>query len=312
MSARVYLDMDPGIDDAVAMVLATAVCDVAGVATVAGNVDGFRTFRNALRILRMVGREDIPVHRGSDRPLFGKLETASEIHGTEGLGLAEAPKVVVPDVAPGLGWRWLAEQAKTTPDAWDVIATGPLTNLARMGWGMPESLSRVGRLVVMGGSLSGGNITSSAEFNFFADPDAAEMVLGQVSGVELIGLDVTRQAYLTLADVDRFREYGAVGQWLHELLRFYAGQILRLGFSAQTLAVHDAVAVFAWAHPEAISWEAMRLGVVREGQWRGTLLADPRATERPLAKVALGIDADAFRAWIFESMEKVVEMGMRQ
>lgn len=299
-----YLDMDPGIDDAMALILATGIAVIEGLTTVAGNVDGDRTYRNAWHILKKIGQQNIPLIQGSSRPLFYPLDSAAHIHGVEGLGNDSPQDADVP-LSSYKAWHWLAQKWHESPHAVDVVATGPLTNLARLSLAYPDAFNAVARVIIMGGSLSGGNVTSTAEFNFYADPDSAEIVLRDVPKVEMIGLDVTRQSGLDESDRARLLEFGAIGQWLYDLLGFYAEQIRRAGAPSDRLVVHDAVALFAWHHPEAFQWQAVRLGVVREGVWRGTVVADPRDLSRPQVRVATSLDREQFVQWIFDGLAQV-------
>ena len=211
---RWYLDMDPGIDDAVALAVALNRGDVAGITTVAGNVDGEKTFRNAGRLLKVFGRPEVPVVPGARRPLFLAVPTYAEhVHGPSGLEgypLAEEGLQAASDLP---AWQWMAECLRNEDQPVDWVATGPLTNVARFlgAYDDDRYRARVRTITVMGGSLCGGNVTDTAEFNFYADPDAADFVLGSGWPVRMVGLDVTMRPGLPISDLTKLGEMGTVG-----------------------------------------------------------------------------------------------------
>ena len=200
------IDTDPGIDDAVAILLAlkSPEFDIRGITTVAGNIGIATTTRNAGRILALAGRSDIPVIVGAAAPLSRKGFDTADIHGNDGLGGVSFPE---PDTQPAghdaVAWlaQLLDEEAAGTVD---ILALGPLTNIARLLSEHPASASRIGRLVAMGGAIrEPGNIGPKAEFNIAADPEAASIVFASGLPITLIPLDVTRKvradrAYLSL------------------------------------------------------------------------------------------------------------------
>jgi inosine-uridine nucleoside N-ribohydrolase len=231
MTIPVVIDCDPGHDDAVAILLALASPEVElrGISTVAGNQTIDKTTRNALKVLELAGRTDVPVVRGADAPLRRALRTAT-VHGESGL---DGPDLPEPATLP----------ANDDPVGWlepgvVLVATGPLTNVAR--W--IERGVAIERIVWMGGAIAEGNVTPAAEFNAFVDPEAAAVVFA--SGVELtmVGLDVTHKALFTRAHAERLRGTGRVGRVVAELCDFI------LPFHEQAYRfdgwpVHDAVAV---------------------------------------------------------------------
>lgn len=203
MPRSVVIDTDPGIDDAVAILLALASpeLDVVGVTTVAGNIGIATTTHNAGRILALAGRGDIPVVAGADAPLSRNGFDTAEIHGNDGLGGVAFPEPLVP---PGDedAVRWLSGELDRVPDkSLDILALGPLTNIARLVLDHPASAGRVGRVIAMGGAVrEPGNIGPRSEFNLAADPEAADIVLRAGLELTLIPLDVTRKVRATRAD----------------------------------------------------------------------------------------------------------------
>lgn len=203
---RVVIDTDPGIDDAVAILLALT-CpefDVLGLTTVAGNIGLGTTTRNAGRILALAQRPDIPVIAGAAAPLARKGIDVGEIHGDDGLGGVAFPEPAAPAVAED-AVAWLAGHLLREPaGAIDLLALGPLTNLARLIERHPEAARRVRRVVAMGGAIDEpGNAGSGAEFNLATDPEAAAIVLRAGLPLTLIPLDVTRRVRATRADTER-------------------------------------------------------------------------------------------------------------
>jgi purine nucleosidase len=197
MSLSVILDCDPGVDDAVALMLAfksPAQLNLLGVTTVAGNVGLDNTTRNACLLRQVAGRGDVPVYRGLGRPLVRDPVLADDFHGPEGLG--DYP-VFTPDQGEEdqSAIDFIVETLRTRPSGSVTLAvTGPLTNLATAFQHAPDIQGRVAQIVLMGGARSeGGNITASAEYNIYADPDAAAVVFASACPLVVIGLDATHQ-----------------------------------------------------------------------------------------------------------------------
>jgi len=197
---KVVIDTDPGQDDAVAILLALAErdrLDLLGLTTVAGNVPVERTTINALRMIELAKRSDVPVFRGASRPLLRPLRTAEFINGPDGLDGAGLP-------APKLAARethavaFLLETLRATEDrSITLCPLGPLTNIALAFAQAPELAAKVERIVLMGGARDLGNVTPSAEFNIFVDPHAAAIVLGLGVKIVMFGLHATHQAMAT-------------------------------------------------------------------------------------------------------------------
>lgn len=198
---KVIIDCDPGIDDALALLLALASpeLDVAGITIVSGNVPADMGARNAKKVLRQVDREDVPVYIGEMVPLGGTYVDAMDTHGSDGLG-----ESFLPDVPGEFPEKPAVEFLEETleKEETDILALGPLTNLARLFQKRPELIRRVSRFVSMGGCFrSHGNCSPVAEYNYWCDPEAAKICyeLSAEAGkkIEMVGLDVTRQIVLT-------------------------------------------------------------------------------------------------------------------
>src|SRR3954471_18861238 len=217
----IILDCDPGHDDAFALMLAVASpeLDLVGVTTVAGNQTLDKTTANALRVLELCGRGDVPVAEGAADPLVRLRDVAAHVHGESGL---DGPDLPPPSGTPveEHAVDFLARLIREREGALTLVPTGPLTNIALLLAMHPEA--RPERIVLMGGSIGEGNRTPAAEFNIWADPEAARRVFESGIDVTMIGLDVTHQALITDAHTEELRAGGRVGTMVAELMDFYA------------------------------------------------------------------------------------------
>jgi len=197
-ASRVIIDTDPGVDDAFALLLAmrSPELQIEGITPVAGNVPLELTLPNALRMVEIAGRTDIPVAPGASEPLMRRLVTAQYAHGENGLGGAEFPGPTTKPVAERAA-EFIRQTVRKYPGEVTLITLGPLTNVATALNSDPNLARMVKSVVMMGGSLSGGNITPAAEFNFYVDPEAARIVFQSGIPLTMVGLDVTRKTTLT-------------------------------------------------------------------------------------------------------------------
>ena len=298
MPTPIVLDCDPGHDDAIALLLALASPEVElrGVSTVAGNQIVDKTTRNALKVLELAGRTDVPVVRGAEAPLRRALRTAPHVHGESGL---DGPRLPEPATRP----------ADADPVDWlepgiVLVATGPLTNVAR--W--LERGVRPDRVVWMGGAIGEGNVTPAAEFNAYVDPEAAAAVFA--SGVELtmVGLDVTHKALFTRAHADRVRSSGRAGRAVAELSDFF--QIFherRYGFDGSP--IHDAMAVGHVIDPTLL--ETLHTNVeieISSEHCDGRTLVDRWHVSGKRANAHVGIDVDSAR-FLELLVERIASLG---
>jgi inosine-uridine nucleoside N-ribohydrolase len=239
---RVILDVDPGIDDAIAILLAlrSPELTVEAVTTVAGNVTVDLGSENALRVLSLARRTDIPVAKGSARPLRKALVTATYWHGSNGLGEVELPRSVA-SLDRRHAVDLMIEMAHEHPRDLTVVATGPLTNVALALRKAPSIRHELSEIIVMGGSTVGGNETAAAEFNFYVDPDAAHVVFASGVPVTMVGLNATRQTLLTRQHVDTLASStSCLGRFVAKLGNFYlkAGYDMTVG-----TPLHDPLAL---------------------------------------------------------------------
>ncbi|MGH9745630.1 MAG: nucleoside hydrolase [Candidatus Acidiferrales bacterium] len=195
---RIIIDTDPGIDDALAILLAlrSPELKVEAITPVAGNVPLEFTLPNALKLVEIAGRTDVPVAGGASHPLVRSLITASFVHGNNGLAGVEFPEPKVKPVAETAS-ELIRKIVRANPGEISIVAVGPLTNVATALRADPELAGKIRSIVIMGGSLSGGNATPAAEFNLYVDPEAARIVFDAGVPLTMVGLDVTRKVLFT-------------------------------------------------------------------------------------------------------------------
>jgi inosine-uridine nucleoside N-ribohydrolase len=294
----VLVDCDPGLDDALALllVLASSELELLGVTAVAGNQTVDKTTANALKVLELAGRSDVPVASGAAGPLAGELVIADDAHGDSGLGELDLPaprSTPVEQAAVDL----LADRLLASDTPPTVFALGPLTNIALLLALHPEAVSRIDRLVLMGGAIGEGNQTASAEFNIWIDPEAAHRVFGSGLDVTMVGLDVTNRAVLTRADADDLRSRGPVGNAAAAMLDFYLG-FYEEAYEHGGAPIHDALTVAYVLQPEILTTMPRRVDIELTGICRGRTVVDMRrrtTLPEPNAEVAVDVDVAAFQ-----------------
>ena len=294
----IILDCDPGHDDAVAMLLALASprLDVRGVTTVGGNATLEHVTDNALRVLALARREDVPVAAGARHPLVGPLHTAAHVHGESGLEGADLPAARSEPVADD-AVTFIATALETATEPLTLIPTGPLTNIGLLLRERSDLAPRIAHICLMGGAAGEGNITPSAEFNSWVDPEAADLVYRSGVPVTMIGLDVTHKAILW----DREREAmaaagGQATKLMCSLLGFYQGFHRRV-YGWNGGPIHDAVAVGHLAYPGLVTTVRANVVVELGGEFtRGRTVVDLRAVtgREPNADVGIDIDRERF------------------
>jgi pyrimidine-specific ribonucleoside hydrolase len=297
---RILIDCDPGHDDAIALLLALASpeVEVVGVTTVAGNQTLEKTTANAIRVLDFVGRDDVPVAAGANRPLLRKPFVAAYVHGETGL---DGPDLPPPQREPldQHAVDFLAEHIAGAT----LVAVGPLTNVALLFARHPEA--RPERLVIMGGSIGLGNVTPAAEFNIWADPEAAVRVFAEGLDLTMIGLDVTHQALLMNEDAERLRSSGRTGRMVAELYDFFHRfHQDTYGFGGSP--IHDAVAVAHVFRPDLVETKHCEVTIECDSELnRGRTVVDlwDRTGEaKPNAHVGIGVDARGFVELLLERL----------
>ena len=293
MATKIILDTDPGHDDAIALLLALASpeLELLGVTTVAGNQTLEKTTANALKILEFVERTDVPVHVGAPRPLVRDQWAAEYVHGETGL---DGPDLPEPRTQPADGHAidFIAREVEEREGV-VLVPVGPLTNIGLLLARYPGIEERIARIVLMGGSAGAGNVTPGAEFNVWADPEAAHRVFTSGIEVTMIGLDVTHKALLVPERVEGLRETGRVGRLVAELYDFYHGHHVRT-YGWEGSPVHDALAVGHVIRDGLVTTEHRHVQVdLGPEPGRGRTYVDVwRRTGRE-ANAHVGIDVDA-------------------
>jgi inosine-uridine nucleoside N-ribohydrolase len=295
MPIPVIVDCDPGHDDAIALVLAVRHTELLGVTTVAGNAPIGRTTHNTLVVLDLLG-SDAPVHRGAARPLLAEPKHADYVHGASGLDGADLPaprRAADSDDAVA----FIVDTVREHEGVW-LVPTGPLTNIALALRRAPDLADRVAGISLMGGSASFGNRTAVAEFNVWADPEAAAIVFGYGGPLVMAGLHLTHDLQVTPERLARLASLpNRLGPLFAELLTFFSATYVRRHHGFEGAPVHDACAVLALTHPTLFTRRAMHVEVETAGEHtRGMTVVDQRSlVELPPANtdVLMTVDADA-------------------
>lgn len=307
---RVFIDCDPGIDDAVALAYLAArpEVEIVGVGAVFGNNTVAVTADNALRLLELYGRPNVPVAVGAERPLVQAPRLAEHVHGGNGLGDVALPE---PEGAPVTesAAELLVRLARENPGELDVLAVGPLTNLAIALGLEPRLPELVHRLVVMGGAVEvPGNVGSHAEANIVNDPEAAEAVFAAGFDLDLVALDITMKTVATSEWLDQLKEVpGERAERTSAFLDFYADFYKGI-FGLRQCAMHDPLAAAVLIDPYLVTeaFEAPIRVELNGSLTRGMTVADrrprPSADERRAARVVTSVSGDEFLKLMLDSL----------
>lgn len=309
---RLLVDCDPGHDDLLALLVAARHGDLVGITTVAGNAPVELTTRNARIVCELAGI-DAPVHRGAARPLLTEARHAPGIHGASGL---DGPALFEPSVeeAGRDAAGFIVAAGRAAPDLW-LVPIGPLTNVALALLRDADLGEALAGISFMGGSARAGNRTPVAEFNVWADPEAAAIVLGRgVRPVRMAGLNLTRQLLVDDAFVAVLRAAGTrLATFCADALAFSLDRHALLS-GVRAAPVHDVCAVLAVTHPHLVERELRPVHVELRGEHtRGMTVVDERgemaasgaaepATGAALVEVGYAIDADAARATLLDAI----------
>lgn len=301
---KIIIDTDPGIDDAMAIFLAlkSPEVDVIGLTTIYGNVYTTLATRNALHLLEVAGRTDIPVAEGSHVTITKgtKLRIADFVHGTDGLGNQNfAPPKGKPIEQSAA--EFLVQQANLYPGEVTVVALGPLTNIALAIQLDPAFTKNVAQIVILGGAFAvNGNVNPAAEANIFGDPEAADIVFTSGADVLAVGINVTHQVVLTDVDREKLAESnGKFAQYLCKILDVYFSYH-RESYSTKGVYLHDPTALIAAVNPSLITYIEGVVRVQTVGITRGlTLFYNKQKrfaevtewSDKPSVKVAVTVDA---------------------
>lgn len=312
MPRSIIIDCDPGHDDAIALILALASPElkVEAVTTCAGNQTPDKTLRNALRILTLLERQDIPVAGGALQPLLRELIIADNVHGESGL---DGPSLPDPDFAPQAenAVELMARILRASPHPVTIVATGPLTNVALLLAGHGALMAKIERIVIMGGAVMLGNWTPAAEFNIFVDPEAAERVFKSGIPLTMAGLDVTHQAQVMDEDIDRIRQLNnPVADVVAGLLDFFMLYHRQERWGFQGAPLHDPCTIAWLLAPELFTSIERWVGIETRGEYtQGMTVVDyyELTGNKPNANVLMGINRQGFIDLLVERITRYGE-----
>jgi inosine-uridine nucleoside N-ribohydrolase len=303
MAPKIILDCDPGHDDAMAILLAGRHTEILGITAVSGNAPLSMTAPNALLMAELLDL-DVPVHAGADRPLLVPARHATAVHGETGLDGPKRP-TITRELQSNDAVHFIVDTVRAHDDVW-LVPVGPLTNIALAFRQAPDIVERLAGISIMGGSATVGNVTSTAEFNVWADPDAAAIVFEAGAKVlRMAGLNLTHQFYVDRDTIAAMRTHGnRAGDFGADLFEFY------LSTSEQRtgrdwVALHDPCAVLAVTHPELFEFGERHVAVETAGaHTAGMTVVDERGFgERPAnCEVEYTIDRDAAMAVFLDAV----------
>lgn len=299
------IDTDPGIDDAAAITMAilNPEIDLRLITTVAGNVNVEQTTTNALKLVQFFG-VNIPVASGASRPLFKEYEDASYAHGQTGMGGYDFG-IVDKNPLPVHAVEALHQELSRTKEAVTIVAIGALTNIALLIRMYPDIQPKIKEIILMGGSLSGGNITGAAEFNIYSDPHAAKIVFKAGIKLTMIGLDLTLKTKLTPKSLTQLKDLNKTGNMLYSLFRHYHDGDMKLG-----LPMHDVTTIYYLLerndNPQ-IKTHEYYVEIQTSGPAIGATVADIRnAYHDGQTNVTVGLELDQsdFNQWFLAQVKK--------
>jgi inosine-uridine nucleoside N-ribohydrolase len=272
---RVIIDTDPGTDDALAILLAlnSPEMKVEAITAVPGNVVAKQSLENALKLVSLAGRCDIPVAAGAQHPLMQKTYTATYWHGKNGLADIELPEPKC-KADPRFGPDLIIELVHKYPHEITLIPIGPLTNIALAVSKDPSIVPLVKDIVIMGGSISGGNVNGAAEANIFGDPEAAQIVFNAGWTVTMVGSDVGERTLMTRKHLAELEEgHGPENDVATKIARFYIERSEKNGWPGA--AMYDPLAVSVVIDPTLVKLKDMHVDVETRGEFtRGETVAN--------------------------------------
>ena len=297
---RIIIDTDPGQDDAVAilMALASEELEVVGITAVAGNVPLALTEKNSRIIVELSGRKDIPVYAGCSKPLGRELVTAEEVHGKTGLDGMELTEPSIPLEDKHAADFIIETLRENNPDTISLCPLGPLTNIAQAMIQAPDIVERIQEIILMGGAyFEVGNVTPTAEFNIYVDPEAAKKVFSSGVPITVLPLDVTHQVLTTKTRMDKIRNIGnQTGKEVANLTTFFERfDMEKYGLDGAPL--HDPCVIAYLLEPEIFEGRFINVEVETESELtRGMTVADWwDVTDRNPNALFIGkVDSDRF------------------
>ncbi|MFD1449549.1 nucleoside hydrolase [Oceanobacillus sojae] len=272
---KVILDCDPGHDDAFAIMLAAKHLDVLGITTIGGNGTLENVSSNALKVLEVIDRADIPVYAGHEGPLVNQLVTAPQFHGETGMDGPVLPDPTV-KIQEQHAVDFIIETVLANKDI-TLIATGPLTNIASAINKKTEILENIKEICIMGGSVTFGNWTPASEFNIYVDPEAASKVFNSGALVKMTGVNLTRQCIITEKELKDFQAIDTKASiFAAELVDYFISATLKSA-NVHGANLHDACAVAWIINPKLIKSVPMHIDIELHGELtRGMTVCDYR------------------------------------
>jgi pyrimidine-specific ribonucleoside hydrolase len=309
---NIIIDCEPGHDDAIAILMAIAHSEelnIVGITTVGGNQVLEKITDNALKLLSFVDM-NIPVAKGAKGPLLGELKTGEEAHGESGMDGPILPPAKFEPVSQG-AVEFMLEKIRASDEKITLVPIGPLTNIALLFTAYPEVKEKIELISLMGGGIYEGNVTSTAEFNIYVDPEAAQIVFSSGVPIVMSGLDVTTKAQIHEHEMAALKQRGKVSLMVGELLDFYNIFSKKLGFDGSSL--HDPCAIAYLLKPELFESKSLYVNVETQGiLTRGMTVSDNRKKTDfpPNTEVLLEVDREGFIQLIFDSLD-ILDKKMR-
>jgi inosine-uridine nucleoside N-ribohydrolase len=313
ISKKIIIDTDPGTDDAMALMLAlnSPELDIRAITVVPGNVTAKQGLENALRMVSLANRCDIPVAAGAQQPLFQKLITAEFWHGKNGLANIELPLSQC-KVDSRFGPDLIIEMVHAAPHEITLVPIGPLTNIALAVEKDPSIVPLVKEVIIMGGSITGGNVNASAEANIYNDPEAAQIVFQAGWPLTMVGLDVGDKTLFSRKYLEQLgKTHGPMNDFIYEVAHYLIDLSAQFGFDGTPM--YDPLAIGVALDTALVKAPPMHVDVETRGDFtRGETVANRHDTvERnvlhgdryiiegvdkvePNAKVCVDVDADRF------------------
>lgn len=311
---KIILDLDTGIDDALAILyaLGSKECELIGITSSYGNVSVDTSIKNSLSILDLVGYSNVPVYRGSDCKLesdtYERREITKKIHGVDGVGDVNIPKSTR-NAESKNAIDFLIDACEQYGNELTIVATSPLTNLAKAITKAPNSIKKVGKIVIMGGALTvTGNVTPYAEANIIEDPDAAKIVFESNLPIVMVGLDVTMRTLITLKETKILRKLNTkTSELISNMIDFYFCSYDGRLSGVYGCPLHDPLAVGIALHPELASTLAIDLTVETSDITKGRTigLMSKLNHSSPSTEVCIQVDASKFIDLFMESLSNI-------
>ncbi|MBQ7223862.1 MAG: nucleoside hydrolase [Erysipelotrichaceae bacterium] len=307
----IIIDCDTGTDDAIAIIAALGCEEISilGLTSVNGNVSENYTSQNNLDMMEYLDR-DIPVFHGAWLPLKASRDTGAgdNVHGKTGLGDVELPRAERRKMEGERAAEFIYRMALRYPGQLEIIATGPLTNVALAIIEHDDIKALIRKIYFMGGATEGGNVTPSAEFNIWVDPEACHTVLASGIPTVMVGLNVSNQATMGNGEIERLRGYGSrEGRLAADIIHY---QMNRFGIGIGFSRMHDPLTLAAALYPECLSFRECFVDAECRGDYtRGHTYVDlrNRSGRQPNCSVAVGIDVEKFREWLCERIRRAGE-----